>query len=59
MSQKSSVLQVMHSVQLVLNPDNPAAFESDLAYIEQLITDLKAESVLAEGNRPSMKPKKD
>ncbi|WP_316224461.1 MULTISPECIES: AAA family ATPase [unclassified Bradyrhizobium] len=39
-------------------PD-PAAFESDLAYIEQLITDLKAESVLAEGNRPSMKPKKD
>jgi ABC-type cobalamin/Fe3+-siderophores transport system ATPase subunit len=39
-------------------PD-PAAFESDLAYIEQLITDLKAESVSAEGNRPSMKPKKD
>lgn len=39
-------------------PD-PVAFESDLAYIEQLITDLKAESVSAEGNRPSMKPKKD
>lgn len=39
-------------------PD-PAAFESDLAYIEQLITDLKAESVSAEGNRPSMKLKKD
>jgi len=39
-------------------PD-PAAFESDLAYIEQLITDLKAESVSAESNRPSMKLKKD
>ena len=39
-------------------PDT-AAFESDLAYIEQLIADLKAESVSAEGNRPSMKPKKD
>jgi hypothetical protein len=39
-------------------PD-PAAFESDLAYVEQLITDLKAESVSAEGNRPSMKLKKD
>jgi hypothetical protein len=37
-------------------PD-PAAFESDLVYIEQLITDLKAESVSAESNRPSMKPK--
>ena len=35
----------------------PAVFELDLAYIEQLITDLKAESVSAEGNRPSMKPK--
>jgi energy-coupling factor transporter ATP-binding protein EcfA2 len=39
-------------------PD-PAAFESDLVYIDQLITDLKAESVSAESNRPSMKPKKD
>lgn len=39
-------------------PD-PATFESDLVYIEQLITDLKAESVSAESNRPSMKPKKD
>ncbi len=39
-------------------PD-PAAFEADLAYIEQLITDLKAESISAESNRPSMKPKKD
>jgi AAA domain len=39
-------------------PD-PAAFESDLVYIEQLITDLKAESISAECNRPSMKPKKD
>jgi len=39
-------------------PD-PAAFESDLLYIEQLIADLKAESVSAESNRPSMKPKKD
>lgn len=35
-------------------PD-PTAFEADLTYIEQLITDLKAESVSAEGNRPSMK----
>jgi len=39
-------------------PD-PAAFESDLAYIEKLITDLRAGSVSAESNRPSMKPKKD
>ena len=38
---------------------HPAAFESDLVYIEQLITDLKAESVSAESKRPSMKPKKD
>lgn len=39
-------------------PD-PAAFESDLAYIERLIKDLEAESVSAERNRPSMKPKKE
>ncbi|MBI1869125.1 MAG: AAA family ATPase [Methylocystis sp.] len=39
-------------------PD-PAEFEADLAFIEQLITDLKVESASAEGNRPSMKPKKD
>ena len=38
-------------------PD-PVEFEADVAFIEQLITDLKAESAAAEGNRPSMKPKK-
>ena len=39
-------------------PD-PAEFEADLAYIELLITDLKAGSASAESNLPSMKPKKD
>lgn len=39
-------------------PD-PAEFEADVAYIEKLITDLKAESISTESNRPSMKPKKD
>jgi hypothetical protein len=39
-------------------PD-PAEFEADVAFIEQLIADLKKESTLAESNRPSMKPKKD
>jgi hypothetical protein len=38
-------------------PD-PVEFEADLAFIGQLITDLKAESAAAEGNRPSMKPKR-
>ncbi|PWR25471.1 AAA family ATPase [Zavarzinia aquatilis] len=37
-------------------PD-PPAFELDLAYIEQLIADLRSESDSAERNRPSMKPK--
>jgi energy-coupling factor transporter ATP-binding protein EcfA2 len=36
----------------------PAEFEGDLAFIEQLIADLKAESAKAESNRPSMKPQK-
>ncbi len=49
--------------------DNPAAetvsapapveVEVDLAYIEQLIVDLKAESKSTECNRPTMIPKKD
>jgi hypothetical protein len=37
-------------------PD-PAQFEADVAFIEQLIEDLKKESSLAENNRPSMKKK--
>jgi energy-coupling factor transporter ATP-binding protein EcfA2 len=36
---------------------DPAQFEADIAYMEQLIADLKTESVVAEGNRPSMKTK--
>ena len=39
-------------------PD-PTEFDADLTFIDQLIADLKAESAAAEGNRPSMKPKKD
>ena len=39
-------------------PD-PTEFEADLAFIVQLISDLRAESASTEGNRPSMKPKKD
>lgn len=36
---------------------SPTEVEADLAYIEQLIADLKAESAVAEANRPSMKKK--
>lgn len=36
---------------------NPAQFEADIAFVEQLIADLKTESASAEGNRPSMKSK--
>ena len=49
--------------------DNPAAdtvavsnsteFEGDLAFFDELIIDLKAESAAAETKRPSMKPKKE
>ena len=39
-------------------PD-PTEFDSDLAFIEKLITDLKAESAASEAKRPSMKFKKD
>lgn len=37
-------------------PD-PTEFEKDLAFIDELITDLKAESATAESKRPTMKPK--
>ncbi len=37
----------------------PAEFEKDLAFIEQLILDLKSESSVAESKRPTMKLKKD
>ncbi len=37
-------------------PD-PADFEKDIASIEKLVADLKAESVAAEAKRPSMKAK--
>jgi hypothetical protein len=37
-------------------PD-PADFEKDIASIEKLVADLKAESAAAEAKRPSMKPK--
>lgn len=37
-------------------PD-PADFEKDIASVEKLVADLKAESAAAEAKRPSMKPK--
>ena len=56
--QQRTMAQMISLALITRNPKQPRETFPQ-KHIEQLITDLKAESVSAESNRPSMKPKKD